>query len=151
MSTALGELLCEACIRTLPDSERRMYQILMVQDRQLRALIQHCVEREPKARPSLIAKDKFLVKNGSKRTHMSCNAAILLLFASTSTRQHKVTTNARKLQRNHINLLVNVVPLHQVTGVITSNPDTPQAAPITFLHLPTPTAPVLNPAIPCAS
>lgn len=97
-------------------------------------------------------KDKFLVKSSSKRTHMSCKAAILILFPSTSTRQGEHITTARKLQCNPIDLLVNVVPLHQVTGVIPSNPDTPRTAtPVNVLHLPTPTAPVLEPAIPAFS
>ncbi len=81
---------------------------------------------------------------------MSCKAAILILFASTSTRQREDITNARKLRCNHIDLLVYVVPLHQVTGVNPS--DTLRTAtPITFLHLPTPTAPALEQAIPCTS
>lgn len=82
---------------------------------------------------------------------MSCKAAILILFANTSTRQGEDIATARKLRCNFVDVLMKVIPLHQVTGVIpsTCNPDTPQAAtPEPSQNLPPPTAPVLQAATP---
>ncbi|KAL9975206.1 hypothetical protein ACROYT_G012338 [Oculina patagonica] len=50
---SFGVLLCEMCIRELPDPERRDQQIAMVTTRQLRALIRRCVDTEPGARPNI--------------------------------------------------------------------------------------------------
>ena len=50
---SLGVLLCEMCIRELPDPERRDHQIVMVTNSLLRALIRGCVQREPAARPNM--------------------------------------------------------------------------------------------------
>ena len=50
---SFGVLLCEMCIRELPDPERRDQQIAMVTNHVLRALIRGCVQTEPEARPSM--------------------------------------------------------------------------------------------------
>ena len=48
---SFGVLLCEMCIRELPDPERRNQQIAMVTNSLLRALIRGCLQSEPEARP----------------------------------------------------------------------------------------------------
>ncbi|KAL9971615.1 hypothetical protein ACROYT_G017804 [Oculina patagonica] len=50
---SFGVLLCEMCIRELPDPERRDQQIAMVMNRVLRTLIQSCVQTEPETRPNM--------------------------------------------------------------------------------------------------
>ena len=50
---SFGVLLCEICIRELPDPERRDQQVAMVTDRTLRGLIRRCIHRDPEARPSM--------------------------------------------------------------------------------------------------
>ncbi|KAL9975248.1 hypothetical protein ACROYT_G012385 [Oculina patagonica] len=50
---SFGVLLCEMCIRELPNPERRDQQIVMVENRLLRALIRGCVQTEPEARPKM--------------------------------------------------------------------------------------------------
>ena len=50
---SFGALLCETCIRKLPDPQRRMQQIAMVTNGVLRALIRRCLHLEPKARPDM--------------------------------------------------------------------------------------------------
>lgn len=50
---SFGVLLCEMCIRELPDPERRDQQIAMVTHSLLRALIRGCVQQEPAARPNM--------------------------------------------------------------------------------------------------
>ncbi|XP_078367552.1 uncharacterized protein LOC144651483 [Oculina patagonica] len=50
---SFGVLLCEMCIRELPDPERRDQQIAMVTKRLLRALVRRCVQTEPGARPNM--------------------------------------------------------------------------------------------------
>ncbi|KAL9964100.1 hypothetical protein ACROYT_G027682 [Oculina patagonica] len=50
---SFGVLLCEMCIRELPDPERRDRQIAMVKNRLLRALLRRCVQTEPGARPNI--------------------------------------------------------------------------------------------------
>ena len=50
---SFGVLLCEMCIRELPDPERRDQQIAMVTNHVLRAFIRGCVETEPDARPNM--------------------------------------------------------------------------------------------------
>ena len=50
---SFGVLLCEMYIQELPDPERRDHQIAMVTNRQLRALIQRCLQSEPQARPNM--------------------------------------------------------------------------------------------------
>ncbi|KAL9975225.1 hypothetical protein ACROYT_G012358 [Oculina patagonica] len=50
---SFGVLLCEMCIRELPDPEKRDQQIVMVTNHVLRALIRGCVQTEPGARPNM--------------------------------------------------------------------------------------------------
>ena len=50
---SFGVLLCEMCIRELPDPERRDEQIAMVANNVLRALIRGCVQTEPGSRPNM--------------------------------------------------------------------------------------------------
>ncbi|XP_078367503.1 uncharacterized protein LOC144651439 isoform X2 [Oculina patagonica] len=50
---SFGVLLCEMCIRELPDPERRDQQIAMVTNRLLRALVRRCVQTEPETRPNM--------------------------------------------------------------------------------------------------
>jgi len=51
---SFGVLLCEMCIRVLPDPEWRDQQILMVTSLPLRALIRRCLQSEPEARPNMV-------------------------------------------------------------------------------------------------
>ena len=48
---SFGVLLCEMCVRELPDPERRDQQIAMMANSLLRALIRGCLQSEPEARP----------------------------------------------------------------------------------------------------
>ncbi|KAJ7381872.1 hypothetical protein OS493_038558, partial [Desmophyllum pertusum] len=50
---SFGVLLCEMCIRKLPDPERRDQQVAMVTNRLLRALIRGCLQPEPETRPNM--------------------------------------------------------------------------------------------------
>ena len=50
---SFGVLLCEICIRELPDPDRRDEQVVRVKNRRLRALIRGCLQRDPEARPSM--------------------------------------------------------------------------------------------------
>lgn len=50
---SFGVLLCEICIRELPDPDRRDQQVAMVTDRTLRGLIRRCIYQDPEARPSM--------------------------------------------------------------------------------------------------
>ena len=50
---SFGVLLCEMCIRELPNPERRDQQIAMVTNHVLRALVRRCVQTEPGARPNM--------------------------------------------------------------------------------------------------
>ncbi|KAL9975215.1 hypothetical protein ACROYT_G012347 [Oculina patagonica] len=50
---SFGVLLCEMCIRELPDPERRGQQIAMVTNRLLRAFVRKCVQTEPGVRPNM--------------------------------------------------------------------------------------------------
>ena len=50
---SFGVLLCEICIRQLPDPDRRDEQVAMVTNSWLRALIRECLQRDPEARPSM--------------------------------------------------------------------------------------------------
>ena len=50
---SFGVLLCEMCIGELPDPERRVEQIAIVQNRLLRALIRRCLQSDPEARPNM--------------------------------------------------------------------------------------------------
>ena len=50
---SFGVLLCEMCIRELPDPLRRDRQVVMVKNKLNRALIRKCLQLEPEARPSI--------------------------------------------------------------------------------------------------
>ena len=50
---SFGVLLCEMCIRELPDPMRRDRQVVMVKNKLNRALIRKCLQSEPEARPSI--------------------------------------------------------------------------------------------------
>jgi len=50
---SFGVLVCEMCIRELPDPERRNQQIAMVTNRRFRTLIRRCLQSDPKARPNI--------------------------------------------------------------------------------------------------
>lgn len=50
---SFGALLCEICIRQLPDPENRDVQVALVTNGMLRALIRKCLQQDPKARPSM--------------------------------------------------------------------------------------------------
>ncbi|KAJ7388257.1 hypothetical protein OS493_038925 [Desmophyllum pertusum] len=50
---SFGVLLCEMCIRELPDPERRKEQVAVVKNCLLRALIRGCLESEPATRPTM--------------------------------------------------------------------------------------------------
>ena len=50
---SFGVLLCEMCIRELPDPMRRDRQVVMVKNKLNRALIRGCLQSEPEARPSI--------------------------------------------------------------------------------------------------
>ena len=50
---SFGVLLCENCIRELPDPDRRDEQVAMVINRVLRALVRRCLQPDPEARPSM--------------------------------------------------------------------------------------------------
>ena len=50
---SFGVLLCEICIRNLPDPERRDEQVAMVENRALRALVRRCLQEDPESRPSM--------------------------------------------------------------------------------------------------
>ena len=50
---SFGVLLCEICIRELPDPDRRDEQVAMVTNRMLRALIRGCLQQDADERPSM--------------------------------------------------------------------------------------------------
>ena len=50
---SFGVLLCEICIRELPNPDRRDEQVAMVTNRVLRALIRRCLHQDPQERPSM--------------------------------------------------------------------------------------------------
>lgn len=52
---SFGALLCEICIRQLPDPDNRDTQVALVRNSRLRALIRRCLEKDPTARPSMEA------------------------------------------------------------------------------------------------
>ena len=55
-----------------------------------------------------MVEDEYLFKSGTKvRTRMSCKAAILVLFACTSSRQGEEVTTARDLRCQLTDILVN--------------------------------------------
>ena len=50
---SFGVLLCEMCIRELPDPERRDEQVARVMNGVLRGLIRGCLQTELETRPSM--------------------------------------------------------------------------------------------------
>ena len=50
---SFGVLLCEICVRELPDPDRRDEQVAMVTNRVLRALIRACLQQDAETRPSM--------------------------------------------------------------------------------------------------
>ena len=48
-----GVLLCEMCIRDLPDPKQRENKVALVKNKVLREFIQRCIKREPEARPTM--------------------------------------------------------------------------------------------------
>ena len=50
---SFGVLLCEMCIRELPNPGKRDRQVAMVGNKLNRALIRGCLQREHEARPSM--------------------------------------------------------------------------------------------------
>ena len=50
---SFGVLLCEMCIRELPDPDRRDEQVAMVTNGVLRALIRGCLQQDAEKRPSM--------------------------------------------------------------------------------------------------
>ncbi|CAH3189528.1 unnamed protein product, partial [Porites lobata] len=50
---SFGVLLCEMCIRQLPDPRRREEQVVLVTNSAFRGLVRRCLQREPGARPTM--------------------------------------------------------------------------------------------------
>jgi len=50
---SFGVLLCEMCIRDLPDPKQREKQVALVKNDVFRELVQCCIQREPEARPTM--------------------------------------------------------------------------------------------------
>ena len=50
---SFGVLLCEICIRELPDPDRRDEQVTRVTNDVLRALVRGCLEQDADVRPSM--------------------------------------------------------------------------------------------------
>ena len=50
---SFGVLLCEICIRELPDPDRRYKQVTRVTNGVLRALVRGCLEQDADVRPSM--------------------------------------------------------------------------------------------------
>ena len=50
---SFGVLLCEMCIRQLPDPRRREEQVVLVTNGAFRGLVRRCLQREPGARPTM--------------------------------------------------------------------------------------------------
>ncbi|CAH3027821.1 unnamed protein product [Porites evermanni] len=50
---SFGALLCEMCIRQLPDPQRRNEQVVLVTNGVFRGLVRRCLQREPGARPTM--------------------------------------------------------------------------------------------------
>ena len=48
-----GVLLCEMCIRDLPDPKQREEQVALVTNDVFRELIQRCTQRGPEGRPTM--------------------------------------------------------------------------------------------------
>ena len=50
---SFGVLICEMCIRKLPNPDRRAEQVAMVKKKVVRALIRRCLQDDPQDRPSM--------------------------------------------------------------------------------------------------
>ncbi|CAH3172676.1 unnamed protein product [Porites lobata] len=50
---SFGALLCEMCIRQLPDPQGRNEQVVLVTNGVFRFLVRRCMQREPGARPAM--------------------------------------------------------------------------------------------------
>ena len=50
---SFGVLLCEICIREMPDPDRRDEQVVRMKNRWLRGLVRECLQRDPEVRPSM--------------------------------------------------------------------------------------------------
>ncbi|XP_068712917.1 interleukin-1 receptor-associated kinase 4-like [Montipora foliosa] len=50
---SFGVLLCEMCIREMPDPERREEQVLLVRNRLFRNLVRQCLQDDPTMRPDM--------------------------------------------------------------------------------------------------
>ena len=50
---SFGVLLCEMCIREMPDPERREEQVLLVRNRLFRNLVRQCLHADPAMRPDM--------------------------------------------------------------------------------------------------
>ena len=48
-----GVLLCEMCIRYLPDPKQRKKQVALVKNDVFREFIQSCIKSDPEARPTM--------------------------------------------------------------------------------------------------
>ena len=48
-----GVLLCEMCIRELPDPELRQTQVTQVTNHVLQDLIKRCIQEKPEVRPTM--------------------------------------------------------------------------------------------------
>ncbi|CAH3172635.1 unnamed protein product [Porites lobata] len=50
---SFGVLLCEMCVRDLPDPRRREQQVLLMTNHVLRGLVRRCLQTDPEARPTM--------------------------------------------------------------------------------------------------
>ncbi|CAH3182579.1 unnamed protein product [Porites lobata] len=50
---SFGVLLCEICVRELPDPRRREQQVLLMTNRSLRGLVRRCLQTDPGAKPTM--------------------------------------------------------------------------------------------------
>jgi len=50
---SFGVLLCEMCIRELPDPKQREEQVALVTNHVFRGLIRRCIQENPEARPNM--------------------------------------------------------------------------------------------------
>jgi hypothetical protein len=70
--------------------------------------------------PGLVVREEYVFKSDAAkiRTHMSCQAALLLLFTITSTLQGEETTTAIQLRCDLIGILVNAATTTPSTAFI---------------------------------
>lgn len=50
---SFGILLCEMCIRELPDPKQREEQVALVTNHVFRGLVRRCIQLDPEARPHM--------------------------------------------------------------------------------------------------